>query len=353
MVKIKERIKKLNRFPRVNESRVGYIRSDKNENISSWNKEVLAGIFNSIKPEEFSMYPEPFRLYGKLAKYLGVKEDRILLTNGSDGGIKSAFEVFVEPGDQVAVLDPTYAMYDVYCRIFGAKKLSIGFKSDFSLDKKKLIASISKKTRLIALANPNSPTGTVIEPDFLLEVIQRAGRIGTAVLIDEAYFHFYPGTVLKEVKNFNNLIVLRTFSKALGAASIRLGYAVACPDIIEAFFKVRPMYEAHTFALKAAEYIIDHPERIRDYVRRESQGKKYITEGLRKIGLEVFPGEANFVLIKANGKRKEIYSYLKSRGVLAYLPFANTFLKDYFRITTGPKEKMEIVLRRLKGYFKR
>lgn len=351
MVRIKERIRKLNRFPMVRESRLGYIRADKNEGVPAWGKKALDRVYRSILPEEFSMYPEPWRLYKKLAWYLGIPEERILLTNGSDGGIKSAFEVFVEPGDSVAVFDPTYAMYDVYIQIFGAKKIGIGYKEDFTVNKKKLMASVSKKTRLIALANPNSPTGTVLEQDFLLEVIRKANRLGVAVLIDEAYFHFYPRTVINLTQRFDNLIVLRTFSKALGAASIRLGYAVSHPDIIKAFFKVRPMYEAHTFALKAAEYILDHSKHIQHYVKVESEGREYLAAGLMKMGLKVIKGHANFVLAKACGKRKGIHSYLKSKGVLIYLPSEDSFLRDYFRITAGPKEKMEIVLRALKGYF--
>lgn len=353
MVKIKERINRLNRLPRVNKSRLGYLRADKNEGMFDWSKKTLDSVYRSILPEEFSMYPEPWRLYKKLAGYLKVPEEQILLTNGSDGGIKSAFEVFVEPGDSVAVFDPTYAMYDVYIQIFGAKKIGIGYKEDFTVDKKKLIASVSKNTRLIALANPNSPTGTVLEQDFLMEVIRKANRLGVAVLIDEAYFYFYPHTVISLTQRFDNLIVLRTFSKALGAASIRLGYAVSHPDIIKAFFKVRPMYEAHTFALKVAEYILDHPKCIRNYVKVESEGKECLSAGLRKMGLEIVKGHANFVLAKARGKRKDIYSYLESKGVLIYLPSEDSFLRDYFRITTGPKEKMEIVLRALKGYFSR
>jgi histidinol-phosphate aminotransferase len=353
MIKIKERIRKLNRFPRVNESRIGYVRADKNEGMLDWDKKALSCIYSSIRPEEFSMYPEPCRLYKKLSGYLGVPEERILLTNGSDGGIKSAFEVFVEPGDSVVVLDPTYAMYDIYIKIFGARKIGVGFKNDFSVDKKKLTVSVSKRTKLIALANPNSPTGTVLELDFLREIIRKANRLGIAVLIDEAYFHFYPHTVLKLTQRFDNLIVLRTFSKALGAASIRLGYAVSHPDTIEAFFKVRPMYEAHTFALKVAEYILDHPKHIQNYVKVESEGKKYLAAGLKRMGLEIIKGHANFVLAKVYGKRKDVYAYLKSKGVLIYLPSEDSFLRDYLRITTGPKEKMEIVLRALKGYFSR
>lgn len=351
MIKIKERIRKLDRFPRATETRLGYIRSDKNESMFLWNKKILTRICNSIKPEEFSMYPEAARLYEKLSEHLGVEQDCLLFTNGSDGGIKSAFEVLVDPGDAVAVLDPTYAMYDVYVEMFGAKKIGIGFTEDFRMDEEKLLGAISPKTRLIALANPNSPTGTVIEPDFLRELIKRAERQGIAVLIDEAYFYFYSHTVIGCIKNFDNLIVLRTFSKAMGAASMRLGYVAANPDIIKAFFKVRPMYEAHTLALKMAEYIIDHPERIRAYVRYESEGKKYLTAGLRDIGLEVFSGKANFVLVKAGGKREQIYDYLKTNGILVYLPSKNTFLSDYFRVTTGPKKSMEIVLEKIREFF--
>lgn len=350
---IKERIIKLDRLPRDNESRLGFLRLDKNEGLVPWQKNALTKIFRSIRPGEISMYPEPGRLYKKLSAYLKVEEENILLTNGSDGGIKSAFEIFVEPGDGVIVLEPTYAMYDVYIQISGAKKIGIGFRDDFRLDKKKLIASVAGKVKLVALANPNSPTGTILEPDFLTEIIRKAKRLGIAVLIDEAYFHFYPQSVLGEVKHFDNLIVLRTFSKALGAASIRLGYAVSQPSIIQGFFKVRPMYEAHTFALRLAEYIIDHPHRIEKYVRDEREGKEYLTQGLKAMGVEVFKGYANFILIKACGRRKQVYSYLKSRGVLIYLPQENSFLRDYFRITTGPKEKMEIALRHLKGYYSR
>lgn len=353
MVKIKERIKKLNRLPRAAGSRIEYVRADKNESMSCWDKEALSSIYGSIQPEELSMYPEPSRLYEKLSKWLDVKESMVLLTNGSDGGIKSAFEIFVEQGSRVVVFSPTYAMYDVYIQIFGAKKVNIGFKADFSSDNEKLIKIISNRIGLIALANPNSPTGTVLEPDFLQDVIVRAHRYGVPILIDEAYFHFYPHSMLKNILKYNNLMVLRTFSKALGVASIRLGYVIACPRIINAFYKVRPMYEANTFALKAAEYIIDHPKRISNYIKMESDGKKRLVSGLRDLGLEVEQGQANFVLVKLCGKRKKIYDYLKSKGILVYLPAENSFLSDYCRITTGPRDKMEKILSIIDAYLRR
>lgn len=350
MSKIKRRILNLNRFPRKSGSRRNYLRLDKNEGLVKWQRPALKWIFDSIASDEISMYPQAEALYRKLAKYLGISEENILLTNGSDGGIKSAFEAFISPGDKVLILDPTYAMYDVYIGMFGAKKVGIEFNNDFTVDSEKMLKLLSRGIKLVAIANPNSPTGTVFSSDFLLKLIKRAGRLGAVVLIDEAYYHFYPQTLVRYVRKFRNLIVLRTFSKAWGAASLRLGYAIACKEIIDALSKVRPMYEAHMFAIKTAQYLLDHPRRLNEYLRFEKEGKKYLLEGLRGLGFASRTGYANFVLVKAQGKRRQIYGYLKSRGILVYLPSPDSFLADYFRITTGPRPLMEKILKELKRY---
>lgn len=153
------------------------------------------------------------------------------------------------------------------------------------------------------------------------------------------------------VNEFDNLVVTRTFSKAIGMASARLGYAVGSKDIITEMLKVRPMYEVNGFAVKLGEFIIDNDYLIKEYVKKEKEGREFLVEELKKLDFKVFPCFANFVLVKIGREGSKIADFLKSKKILIAANFDNYLLRDFIRFTTGPKDKMQALIGGLKEYL--
>jgi len=156
--------------------------------------------------------------------------------------------------------------------------------------------------------------------------------------------------MLPLTNKFNNVVITRTFSKAIGMASARLGFAVADKAIIKEMFKVRPMYEVSGFAVKLGEFIIANDYLISRYTEEEREGKEYLTKELKKMGFSVLPGYANFVLAKAGSEGEKIYKFLRSENILITANFSNYLLKNFIRFTTGPKKTMKILVNKLKEY---
>ena len=172
-------------------------------------------------------------------------------------------------------------------------------------------------------------------------MVKKAKKQNVLFIVDEAYFYFYPESVIDEVKNHENLIVLRTFSKLCGMATLRLGYAAASTGVIDAMRKVKPTYDANGLAVLFGKKILEQRAIIRDLIKSSNEGKKYITKKLKENGIEFAEGKANFVLIKCDSRTKEITDRLAEQKVLVLSGFRQNFLKDYIRVTIGSGETME------------
>jgi histidinol-phosphate aminotransferase len=318
------------------------MRLDRNERTTPLDTGIVKAVLNSLSSEEMVAYPELEPLYEKIARSTGLTRENILIFSGSDTGVKSLFEVYVEPGDEVVMLKPSYGMYFVYSDMFGAKKIAIEYDCDFRLPVQRVIDRINPKTKLVLLANPNH-TGTVLQEEDICRIIEAAARHDALVLLDEAYHQFYPGTMVPYVNQFDNLIVLRTFSKAQGIAGLRIGYAVSQPGNIQNLHKVKLTHEITSVSARFAEYLLDHPEVAQGYVRDVEEGKAYIKEEMTALGLEMIPSVTNFVFIrlpeKVNGT--DVVVRLAKKGISIKGPFKGVPLEGLIRITVGPKEQMK------------
>ena len=202
----KKHIHALCRSPNTFQDRSEYLRMDKNENIIGFSKEVINDIRNMISSEFITAYPEVDPLYQKLSENLGVDSSQIFLSAGSDAGIKSVFEVYVEPGDEVLIIHPTYAMYYVYTDMFQARLVKANHNKDLSISIDNIINNIFPKTKLVCLANPNSPTGTLLPSKDLQRILSAGNSHGSMVLIDEAYCQFSGKSAINLLKTHDNLI---------------------------------------------------------------------------------------------------------------------------------------------------
>lgn len=321
--------------------RSNYLRLDMNEGVPGLPESFVRQVMTGIQSESLAAYPEYGPLQEKIARHNQVSPENILLANGSDAAIKYIFDAYVTPQDQILLTDPTFAMYPVYCRMFAAEPLVVEYRPDLSFPLGAFKARLTADIRLAVIVNPNNPTGSVLPQRDLVALIAQAADQDILVILDEAYFYYYPETVIQQVKNFKNLIVLRTFSKLCGMAAARLGYATACPEIIDNLRKVRPTYDINGLAVWIGEKLLENPDIIQNSISETQAGKEFLVGKLAAAGIDHRSGEANFVLIKCKGKVKEIMEKLADRKVLVSGGFKNTFLQDYIRVTVGSEAVMK------------
>lgn len=337
MIKPRPGIEQVIRLLNPNEARDRFVCLDKNERVDPFPEAAVREMLASLSSEDFCRYPvlEPF--YTELAAYLSVPRDHLLLANGTDGAIRHVYEVYVRPGDVAVVLSPTYAMYDVYARLYGLHLRPMTFDRDLVLPVEKVVAAITEDVRLVLIANPNAPTGTAFTVSDMARIVEAASRHGAIVLVDEAYYYFSEQTVLKLVREFDNLIVARSFSKAGGLAGLRVGFLVSQPQNIEYLGRVRPVYEINGMAMKLGRYLVRHPNLLWDYARAANEGREYLTTVFDGLGLRVFKSHANFVVARppAGTDIRKLVNGLRERGYLIKGPFGDPPLTDCLRVTTA------------------
>lgn len=326
------------------DTRFDKVRLDKNERLAYFNDEFWNYLISKIRQEHVLAYPEVEPFYIKLTNFLGVTAEHLIVTAGSDLAIKAAFEVFVSPGGAVIYLDPTFAMVDVYCELFNAEKVKIGYDSGLAPDTDKLMDAINEKTSLIIIANPNSPTGTYIDNDMLEIIIKKANDFSVPVLIDEAYYGFCSFTAFNLLKSYDNLIITRTFSKTAGLAGLRIGYIVAQPQLARLLYKFRPMYEVNAVAVLFASEILDNREIVNEYVNATNIGKSYLINALKALSFKVIDTYTNFIHVDFGLDRDKILNGLKRDNILLRGSLGVKGFESYARISVGNIEEMKKVI---------
>ncbi len=316
---------------------------DKNENLDPELMKLSHEVLSSIPPEVLATYPEAGELYRKLASWVGVSADSLLLTPGSDGAIRLAFEAFVEHGDAVVHTLPTFAMYPVYSQMFGAHATPINYARTAGgpfLDLEAILTAVQEhKPKLLCLPNPDSPTGTVIAPQALGEILTACEAAGTVLLVDEAYHPFYGPSVVSSTQTSCNLIVARTFAKAWGVAGLRIGYAVAHPQTIALLHKLRPMYETSTLAVEFMCRMLDHSTAMMQSVARINDGKRFFENEMRLLGFGVSQSAGNFTHIAFGERGSAVHGALAGK-VLYRASFDHPCLAGYSRFSVAPRPFM-------------
>lgn len=242
------------------------LRLDFNENVVGPSPKVLEALRN-ISRVEYGCYPEYVNLIVALSRFLKVPAECILPTNGSDEAIRSLFDAYIEKEDEVILLSPSYSMYEIYAQAAGCNIVWVPYPEDFSFPIKAVLEAISPKTRLIALANPNNPTGTLIAREDLLKIIK--ANPSMAVLIDEAYGRFAKTTQIDLSVQFPNVFVSQTFSKAQGLAGLRIGYLISRKENIATLSKIlSPAYSVDCLAAVAAQAAIEDDAYTEAYVEK-------------------------------------------------------------------------------------
>ena len=331
------------RFRELGPTRFDKIRLDKNEWIGPIPSYLLEKIYQQIKPEHIVAYPETAILYDAIAKHHGCNEKEIVLTTGIDGGIKNCFELFVSPGSLVVTLDPTFAMVDVYCKLFDAQRLSILYDNQLRLNLDELFKSLNQNISLIIIANPNSPTGTVIEPSIIENFLEDAEEKNIPVLIDEAYFGFYKKSVISLACKLKNLIVARTFSKAFGMAGCRVGYLVTNPELALELLRFRLMYEVNSFGILVTKVMLENYNEIVNYCNLVNESKKILSKLSQECNIPFIDTKANFMYFDFVENLDKVIKDLSDKNVLVRGGIKVPGLESFLRISVGPQKEMQLI----------
>ena len=328
--------------------REGYLRLDLNENPGGLPEAFIKSVLEEVTPEFLSQYPETMPFTKTLAKFLGVQENEICLTNGSAEGIRYIIEAYTRPGGKILGVSPSYAMYEVYSKMYGREFIPVKYSSEFKMNADDIIAQLTPDIDLLVILNPNNPVGDVYSYDEMDRLIAAAKKNEATVLIDEAYFYFYPNSFIKYALENDHVFLTRTFSKLFSLGSSRLGYVIGRPEGVSIVQKLCTPHNVNAFGLKFAQKIIETDGMIDSLVNRQLEGKKYLVEELEKNGYTLSAKEGNFIFIKTKTDAKRVMDRLKQEKKILVKTYDGIgSFGTCLRVTTGEKELMDKFVRAL------
>jgi histidinol-phosphate aminotransferase len=344
MLKARDSVRNLSMYHPPLSGRDG-LRLDFNENTAGCSPRVLARL-RKLTAEEIACYPERAPVERIVADHLGIEPNELLLTNGVDEAIHLLCETFLDPCDEVLVVVPTFAMYEISAAATAARVITVPAGTDFCFPIADLLSQITPRTRLIAIANPNNPTGSVAAPADLLEIARRAPQ--AAILVDEAYFEFYGETLLGQWRNLRNIFLARTFSKAYGLAALRIGVLAGSAEYIFLVNRVSSPYNVNGVALACLPTALADEDYVRCYVEQVRQGRSLLQEEFRRWGLRYWPSRADFVLARFGELKTAFIQAMRARGILVRDRSRDLNCEGCVRITLGTLEQTERLLQALR-----
>lgn len=338
-------VRRIRNYEAPEEGREGKLRLDFNENTVGCSPAVLRAL-QAVTAEQLAMYPEYENSIRRLAAYFDVRPSEMLLTNGVDDALRLLMEVFIQPGDTALIPEPTFSMYRFFAQVAGAGVTSVRYDEKMSFPVEATVRALRRSPHILFIANPNNPTGTLLDEPSLARILDAAPR--TVVLVDEAYFDFSGLTVLPWIRQRPNLIVSRTFSKAAGLAALRIGALFARSDVIAAMRRAFTPYPVNSLALVAAEAAIGDAKFQEAFIRDVLESRSLLARGLEQLGARVFPSSANFVLADFGRGGTRLVKQLARRGILIR-DRASEFGRDGFmRITAGTWAQTQQLLAAIK-----
>ena len=333
MIRPRKAVERLQKYRPPLEGRAGKLRLDFNENTVGCAPGVVRALRRALNTDWLSRYPEYEEGRAVLAEYFGVSKDEMLIANGVDDAIKLICDTFVDPGDKLVVPAPTFPIYQFFQSVAGGRTALVRYDESLRLPVERILDAINSRTRWVALANPNNPTGTIIPKSDLRSILEAAPR--TLVLVDEAYFDFSGSTVLSWINKYPNLVVSRTFSKAFGLAGLRIGFLFANRELLGLLRRAHAVFAVNSLAVACALEAIQHEDYVRRYAKMVQTNRALLCRRLDRIGVTYAPSAANFVFIRVGSKAPEIARRLREQDILVRDWSYDPHLKGYLRITIG------------------
>ena len=300
----------------------------------------------------YNRYPDPLQLEvkEKISVLKNIPVENIFLGNGSDEPIDLLFRAFCEPReDNVVAIEPTYGMYKVCASINDVEYRKVNLDENFDIEAYKLIDATNARTKVLWLCSPNNPTGNSLNHDEIIKVLKWFRGI---VVVDEAYIDFSSQqSYARYLKEFPNLVILQTFSKAWGSAAIRLGMAFASTEVIQVLNKIKYPYNINILTQKQALVTLKNAEQTQEWVNILLNERMKLVNQLKKLAIveHIYPSDANFLLVKV-ADANDIYQDLVQKGIIVRNRSNVTLCFDCLRITVGTPEENKILINELKKY---
>jgi histidinol-phosphate aminotransferase len=321
-----------------------------NENPAGPSRKAVEAL-NGAVLDNLNRYPDGggYYLRRALAGMLEVKEDELILGNGSNQLIDIVVRTFMRPGDEAVMAWPSFVVYPMSVQAQGCRGIKVPLK-EFRHDLEAMAEAVTDKTRMLFIANPNNPTGTINTAEALEGMMERLPE-DVIVVIDEAYYEYVAdGSYADSMKHFRagrNVLVLRTFSKIYGLAGLRIGYGIASPAILEEMNKIREPFNTNTPAQAAALAALGDRDHIENSRKLNEEGKKYLYGELDSLGVGYVPTEANFIFVFTGKDSGEVYEALLRKGVIV-----RPMGPEAIRVTIGLPGENKKFIEAFKAYMK-
>ena len=327
------------------EGREDKVRLDFNENTAGCSPKVIRAL-RQMSARQLAMYPEYQKGTERLARYFGVRSQELLLTNGGDDALRAFFDTFVDPGSGILICEPTFPMYRYYAEIFGAHVEALRYGPEMEFPMSGVLAALKRKPRVLFIANPNNPTGTLLQVSAVEKILRAARK--TVVVVDEAYADFSGVTLVPLIGRYPHLFVARTFSKAAGLAALRLGAVIARAKSLSYVRRAMPPFPVNVAALVAAQAAVRDHAAIRRCAREIQLVREWFEGELRNLGVKTFPSAGNFLLANFGPHGPKLFQRLEREGILLR-ERSKDLSPGFVRITIGTQLEMALLLKRMKA----
>jgi histidinol-phosphate aminotransferase len=316
------------------------VKLNQNENPYDFPDDLKEETYRRFRNRQWSRYPDfvPDSLRQQLADFAGWQKDGMLVGNGSNELLQATLMVLIKNRSRVAIPSPTFTVYRLIATVLGAEIVHIPLSNDLTYDVDALISRSQESGAGVLIVNtPNNPTGAVLRGEGLRRILE---EFPGHVLLDEAYYEFWGQSGLEFLKDYPRLIITRTFSKAMGMASLRVGYLMARPELAEQISKAKLPYNVNQFSLTAAEVALENISRFRAPIEAVLRERERLGLELSRMpGIKVYPSEANFFLIEVPVDPKLIFEDLYGQGILIRDVSSYPMLSRCLRISVGTPDE--------------
>jgi histidinol-phosphate aminotransferase len=330
------------------EGRSNKLRLDFNENTSGCSPAVRRALAK-LTTKQLAMYPEYQSPTQRISRYFGVRSEELLLTNGGDDALRVFFDTFVEAGTSILICEPTFPMYRYYAEIYAARISVLRYGNEMDFPLQGVIAALRKKPRVLFIANPNNPTGTLLQKEELRKILKAATH--TAVVMDEAYAEFSGFSAIPWMRQNPQLFVARTFSKVAGLAALRLGAVIACKESLAMVRRAMPPFPVNLAALVAMEAAISDRTTMQAYVQTVKKLRAWFAAELVKLNVKTYTSAGNFLLANFGPNGAALFQKLEKQGILLR-DRSKDIGPGFVRITIGTPSEMRRLLKAIRKQWR-
>ncbi len=327
---------------------------DRNERVENFNEDTYRKIIKSISRFSINATPDIQNLYKNLSKFFNVNKSNIYIGQGITELMSQIIFSLVKKNEEVVIMDPTYPMYEVLCNLNEVKIKKWKFNRDLSLEFSDLKKIVTKKTKVIFLVNPNLPIEFEFDKTLKDKIYKFCLKKNIILVYDEAYYHFGSKSEIKNSVKKKNLIVMRTFSKAWGLPSIRLGFLVTNRKLCEYISKCRSLVETNALSFQIAMWALNNRKILDNHVSQIKKGSEYIQKNLTKLNIFFKGGNVtNAVLIRLRNKKdtEKLRLFMRKKKIYIRTNFKDK-IQNCIRISLGPVDKMKIFMSEFKNWLK-